>query len=312
MVNKSKENVLVLGGSGFVGSHLVALLQQRGHWVRIVDLKTCPIPGNEYIALDMKDIPQHPEVLEGIDILYHLAWSTIPQTSNQDPGADIQTNLYSSVKLLESCVTAGIKKVIFISSGGTVYGIPKQIPIPEDHSCEPRCSYGITKLGVEKYLELFRVTRGQEYVVLRGANPFGEGQDLTRPLGAVGVFLYRTLRGLPIEIWGDGRVVRDYLYVGDLARALYRCMRYRPPENGVRIFNVGSGYGLSLLELLEAIEEITGHPPQVEFKPSRPLDVPVNILDCRRIGALLGWRPQTTFAEGLQRTWQWLQQTSLS
>ncbi|MDD3581229.1 MAG: NAD-dependent epimerase/dehydratase family protein [Desulfobacca sp.] len=312
MVKKPKENVLVLGGSGFIGSHLVNLLQQRGHMVRNVDLRPGRIRESEYVQMDMRDIPQHPEILDGIDIIYHLAWNTIPQTSNQDPGADIQDNLYATVRLLESGVKAGIKKVIFMSSGGTVYGLPQQIPIPEDHPCEPRCSYGITKLAVEKYLELFRVTRGQEYVILRGANPFGEDQDLNRPLGAVGVFLYRTLQGLPIAIWGDGRIVRDYLYVGDLVRALYRVMHYRPPENGVRIFNVGSGVGLSLLELLEVIEEITGSTPQVEFQPARPLDVPVNILDCRRITALLGWRPQISFGEGLQRTWQWLQQASLA
>lgn len=309
MVTKPKENVLVLGGSGFIGSHLVELLQERGHRVRIVDLKSPRVAGSEYLRMDMKDIPRHPEVLAGVDILFHLAWNTIPQTSNLNPGADIQDNLWASVKLLEACVAAGLKKIIFVSSGGTVYGIPQQIPIPEDHPCEPRCSYGITKLAFEKYLEMFRVTRGQEYVVLRGANPFGEGQDVTRPLGAVGVFLHHLRQDQPIEIWGDGRVVRDYFYVGDLARALYRSMRYQPPEKGMRTFNVGSGYGLSLIELLEVMEEITGKTPRVEFRPGRPLDVPVNILDCRRIAAILGWRPQVSFPEGVHRTWQWLQQT---
>lgn len=309
MVTKRKENILVSGGSGFIGSHLVELLHQRGHLVRVVDLKPPRVAGSEYVKMDIRELPQQPEVLESVDILYHLAWNTIPQTSNLDPGADIEDNLCSSVKLLEACVTAGIKKVIFMSSGGTVYGIPRQIPIPEDHPCDPRCSYGITKLGFEKYLEMFRITRGQEYVVLRGSNPYGEGQDFTRPQGAVGVFLYHLQHDLPIEIWGDGRIVRDYFYVGDLARALYRSISYRPPENGVRTFNVGSGYGLSLLELLETMEEITGRTPRLKFLPARPLDVPVNILDCRRIVALLGWRPQVSFSEGLQRTWQWLLQT---
>jgi UDP-glucose 4-epimerase len=278
----------------------------RGHPTRIIDLKPPPANGEEFIRMDLKDLPQNPEVLSGINIVYHLAWTTIPQTSNADMGADIQDNLWTSIKLLEACAAAKVKKVIFMSSGGTVYGIPREIPLSEEHPCNPLCSYGITKLGVEKYLEVFRNTCGLEYVVLRGANPFGEGQNTSRPLGAVGVFLHRLLQNQAIDIWGDGRVVRDFFYVKDLAQALYRSMRYQPPDKGVRIFNVGSGCGLSLVELLENIAEITGKTPRLRFRPPRGIDVPANILDTRRIVAMLGWKPQVGLKEGLKRTWEWM------
>jgi UDP-glucose 4-epimerase len=311
MVKATPKKVLVTGGAGFIGGHLVDLLVARGHPVQVVDLRPCHRPGAESRQWDLRrTLP--PQMLQEVAAVYHLAWSTIPATGDLDPAGDISDNLLSSVQLLESCSAAGVPKVIFMSTGGTIYGAPRQIPIPEDHPLEPRCSYGITKLAVEKYLEFFRRTRGLEYVILRGANPFGEGQDVLRPLGAVGVFLHRLLEDRLIEIWGDGRVVRDYFYVRDLAQALYKALTYQPPENGSRIFNVGSGRGLSLLDLLGVLEEVTGRTPRVQFHPGRSLDVPVNILDCRRIDAALGWRPETDLSEGVRCTWRWLQESSRS
>jgi len=299
--------VLVVGGSGFVGAHLVEVLKAHGHRVRIVDRQPPAICGGDYVRLEMRDLPEHPEVFRGVEAVYHLAWSTIPQTSNLDPVVDIQENLSGSVRLLEAGAAAGVRKVIFLSSGGTVYGLPQEIPIPEEHPCHPLCSYGITKLAFENYLEMYRLTRGQDYVIIRGSNAYGAGQDLARPLGAPGVFLDRVRRGADIEIWGDGRTVRDFLYVEDLAQALYRSMRYQPPDKGVRLFNAGSGLGVSLAELLEAVAAVTGQRPRVTYLPPRPLDVPINILDTRRIRAVLGWQPQIDLREGLGRTWQWLQ-----
>ncbi len=298
----------MIGGSGFIGTHLVQLLTSHGHRVRVVDVRPPQTHRVEYLSLDMKDLPAHPEVFDGVGVVYHLAWSTIPQTSNLDPGADIRDNLHGSVKLLEASAAARVRKVIFMSSGGTVYGAPETIPIAEDHPCHPLCSYGITKLAFEKYLEMFRLTRGQEYVVIRGANAYGAGQDLRRPLGAPGVFLHRVARGQTIEIWGDGRTVRDFVYVEDLAQALYRSRRYQPPDKGVRVFNAGSGLGVSLAELLEAVAEVTGQTLRVTYLPPRPLDVPINILDTRRIRAVLGWQPRVELRQGLERTWRWLRE----
>lgn len=296
---------MILGGSGFIGSHLGRLLSQMGHYVRVVDIKPPLCPADDYIAMALKDIPLHPSVLDNIEVVYHLAWNSLPKTSNINPSADIDDNLIGSVGLLEQCViNQGVKKVIFISSGGTVYGIPRQVPILEDHPKQPLCSYGITKLGFENYLEMFRVNWGQEYVVIRGSNPYGEGQDFNRPQGVVSVFLHRLMQDKPIEIWGDGRVIRDYIYVRDLALALYRCLDYDQPKNGWRIFNVGSGSGLSLLDIIQEMEKLTGKRARLEFKPSRTLDVPINVLDCQRIESLLNWRPIVSFPEGLRRTWE--------
>jgi UDP-glucose 4-epimerase len=183
-----------------------------------------------------------------------------------------------------------------------VYGTPQRIPISEDHPTDPISSYGITKLTIEKYLKLYRELHGLEYCVLRLANPYGEGQRTDRGQGAVAVFLDRVAGGMPIEIWGDGSVVRDYIYVGDVVEAMTAAAFGDAPS---RLYNIGSGQGTSLLELVDAIGAVTGRKPSIDFKPSRPFDVPASVLDISRARRELGWQPRTTLGEGLRRTFEW-------
>jgi UDP-glucose 4-epimerase len=227
----------------------------------------------------------------------------LPQNSNANPAYDIETNVIGTVRLLTEAVRAGVKKVVFISSGGTVYGIPRYVPIDEYHPTAPISSYGITKLMIEKYLALFERLHGLPYIVLRASNPFGERQRVQASQGVVTVFMGKVLRGEVVEIWGDGSVVRDYLYIGDLIAAFLAAARYEGPE---RIFNIGSGVGLSINQALDAIEQATGCKARRRYLEARVFDVPSNVLASDRAKTCLGWAPQTSFMDGLARLAGWL------
>ena len=203
-------------------------------------------------------------------------------------------------------LASSARRVVFVSSGGTVYGVPKSVPIREDHATDPICSYGITKLAIEKYLHLYRELHGLESVVLRLANPYGERQRTHASQGAIAVFLGKALRGEPIEIWGDGSVVRDYIHISDVTRALLLAMDHAGSN---RLFNIGSGLGASLNEVLEAIESATGVAPERHYLDGRPFDVPRSVLCIERAERELGWRPHIGLKEGIARTAAWLRET---
>jgi UDP-glucose 4-epimerase len=177
------------------------------------------------------------------------------------------------------------------------------VPIAEDHPTDPITSYGIVKLAVEKYLGLFQRLHGLDYAVLRVSNPYGPYQNPGGQQGAVAVFLQHLSAGEPITIWGDGSVVRDYLYVSDLAEALVLAGGV---ESRQSVFNVGSGRGTSLNELISLIVDVTGERPEVEYVSGRAMDVPANVLDVTRAREELGWRSRTDLVEGTARTWDWI------
>lgn len=303
---------LILGGRGFLGSHLSEALVSEGHEVRIFDRPKLPddeLRINAGVERYEGDFLNRNDVLEaiaGCDIIFHLISATLPRSSNENPIYDVEANVVSTLHLLESACRQGVRKIIFVSSGGTVYGVPQQIPIKESHPTEPTCSYGIVKLTIEKYLHLFHVLHGLEYCILRLANPFGPYQRITSAQGAVTVFLSKAMRDEPIEIWGDGSVVRDYFYVSDAISALVRAASY---QGDVRIFNIGSGAGKSLNEILDAIDQLLDIKATRQYKAARTFDVPVNILDHSMALRHLKWKPAISFDEGLEKTAQWLQTT---
>jgi UDP-glucose 4-epimerase len=302
---------LVLGGRGFIGSHLVDALLARGYPVRCFDRPhIAPLsdahlsnPNFELYEGDLVSEADLVEALNGCDICYHLVSTTLPKSSNADPVFDVESNLLGTVRLLTHAVRYGVKKVIFVSSGGTVYGIPAQTPIPESHPTDPICSYGITKLAIEKYLGLFKQLHGLDCTVLRISNPFGERQRTHSSQGAVAVFLGKVLRGEPVEIWGDGSVVRDYIYISDVIDALLAALDRTVTEN---IFNIGSGRGHSLNDVIDTIEKVTGHSAVRRYTPSRAFDVPTSVLCIERAKLSLGWSPQIDFEHGLMRFAEWI------
>lgn len=297
---------VVIGASGFIGSHLVDGLLAAGYRVRALarhlpglissgaqghpDLTLLPVCMGDRLALQ--------EALTGADLAFHLASGSLPQSSNQDPIGDVQANLLGALNLLEAARNTKLRRLVMVSSGGTVYGVPQLVPIPETHATEPICSYGITKLAIEKYVALYRQLHGLEGIVLRVANPFGPRQRLDATQGVVPVFLGKALRNESLQIWGDGSTIRDFLDVSDVVEALLAAATYQGEEH---LFNIGSGQGLSLNSLVTLLEQQLQRSLQVEYLPSRGFDVPTNVLCIERAKQALNWVPKVPVAKGLQR-----------
>jgi UDP-glucose 4-epimerase len=295
---------LVLGGAGFIGSHLADALAQAGHRVRAFDRphvdSLAPLAkrgGCEIFTGDFLNPQDLERALPGSEIVFHLISTTLPQTSNENPVYDVETNLLGTLRLLELCRRERVRKIVFVSSGGTVYGVPRAVPVAESHPTQPTCAYGIHKLAVEKYLHLEHLLHGLDYCVLRPANLYGERQRPDVALGAVTVFLDRALRAEPIRIWGDGSIVRDYVYVGDAVGALVKAMAHAGEE---KIFNIGSGAGTSLNDLVKLIEGVIGRRVAVEHTPRRAFDVPVSVLDSSLAQRVLGWSATTPLETGIR------------
>ena len=302
---------VLVGGAGFIGTHLARALAEGGHHVTVYDRRLPPPalqrPGVCYVSGDAF-APRAPgllEVLRGAHCVYHLAWSSLPADSNLNMISDVQDNLQGSLRLLAACVDAGVRRVVFFSSGGTVYGPAQILPIPESHPTEPLSAHAIDKLAVEKFLAVFHRLYGLDYVILRPGNPFGEYQNPRGRQGVIAVFLNRVATGEPLEVWGDGSVIRDYFYVGDLARAAV--LAGETPRS-CTVYNIGSGVGRSLHDVIAAIFRLVGRTVPIRWLPARAIDVPVNVLDISKARHGLGWTPQVSFEEGLRRTWLALQE----
>jgi UDP-glucose 4-epimerase len=225
-----------------------------------------------------------------------------PQSANLDMAGDVQRNIVASLGLLEICRKLGVSRVVFISSGGTIYGCPQQIPTPETASTDPITAYGINKLAIEKYLALYQHLHQIDYRILRVTNPFGPFQTSIKNQGVIASIVARALRDEAIEIWGDGSVVRDFIFVDDVVDALVAAAHDR---SSTRIFNIGSGEGHSLRQVLASIEGLLEKKLDIQWKPGRPLDVPISVLAIDRAREILGWTPKTTFESGLNKTIAW-------
>jgi len=299
-----------------MGSHISDALVARHHKVRVFDLPNVStqnldqcIHSIEIVGGDFKNENDLSLALEGIDIIIHLVCTTLPESSNENPSYDVDTNVIATLRLLDQAIRKGIRKIIFVSSGGTVYGIPESLPISESHPTNPLCSYGISKLAIEKYLALYHRLHGLDYTILRLGNPFGERQRILNAQGAVAVFLGKIYHNQPIAIWGDGSVARDFFYIGDFISAFTQLIE---SDTETRIFNIGSGQAHSINDILSIIREVSGKNFSVNYTHGRKFDVPVNCLDIRRATNELGWQPQVPLKEGIRRTWEWLQSSSIS
>jgi UDP-glucose 4-epimerase len=298
--------VLVVGGCGFIGSHVVDQLLIHGHSVRVFDRQPerfrAPLPRVDYCYADFADRMALVEALSGMDAVYHLLSTTVPGTADLDPKTDVQDNLIGTINLLDSMQRLGLSRILFLSSGGTVYGVPDTIPIPETHALRPINSYGIVKATIEHYLEMYRRTRGLSPIIVRASNPFGPRQAHSGVQGVISTFLRRILTAQPVEIWGDGEVVRDYLTVGDLAEFCVRA----GTSGKEGVYNAGSGHGVSINEIVEVARKVTGSGFTVVYKPGRAIDVPCSVLDCSRAKHDFGWECEIEFDAGLCKLWSWL------
>ena len=302
--------VAVLGAAGFIGSNLTRALAGAGHFVRCFDQGGGCFPnfdtyqenisffkGNFFSRLDLE------KVLEGCDVCCHLISTSVPLTSNLNPSKDAQENIGGTLRMLDVARDVGVKKIIFPSSGGAIYGITHTPLVNESHETVPMSSYGIAKLAVEKYLALYQNLYGLDYASLRIANPYGPFQRLESRQGVIGVFFGCILRGEPITVWGDGSVIRDYLFIDDLIQAFLAAVATNSEE---KIFNIGSGRGYSINDLIESMRLVTQKSFSIKYAPGRNLEIPYSVLDITRAKKSLNWLPAVNLDQGLERTWHWI------
>ena len=293
-----------------MGSNLVEELLKAGYRVRVFDTPAASRTNLasveariEFCGGDFLNAQDLDAALREIDFVFHLVGTTLPADSNSRPSFDLQSNVIGTVGLLEACVRHRVTRLVFASSGGTVYGEPGKIPIPEDHPTDPLCSYGISKLTIEKYLQLFHRLYGLDYTVLRIANPYGRYQKSSSGQGIITALLAKIREGQTITIWGDGSVVRDYIYIDDVCSAFVKALTHTSAH---RIFNIGTGIGTSIADLLVKIARVTGMEPKTEYSAGRSVDVSTNVLDPARANQYLGWCAQTDCDTGLRKTWDWI------
>jgi UDP-glucose 4-epimerase len=306
MKNLSGRRCILLGGGGFIGTNLCRVLLGIGAEVVVVSPQVVSeeaLAGATWIRATLDETDKYASAVRQGDYVFHMVSTTVPATSNANPIADISNNVLPTLKLLEILRQKQVARLVFLSSGGTVYGKDVPIPTPEDAANEPMCSYGIHKLAIEKYLALYKLLHGLDSVVLRVANPFGPYQAGAAQ-GVVAAIIRKALLGQAIAIWGDGNVVRDYIYVTDLTEAILKAASLDNAE-APRLYNIGSGEGRSIRDILHTVQTIHGKPLDVVFEESRATDVPVSILDIKRAKQHLGWMPIMKWEEAVAETYTW-------
>jgi len=306
---QSSKSTLVIGGGGFIGAHLVPLLNGSGRRVTVLGRRSRPThvlpPGAAYLAQDFGDIGAIRCLLDSHQEIIHLAYATVPNTSFENPLADLEENLPPTVRLFAEIAERG-GRLVLVSSGGTVYGEARQLPICEDHPTHPISPYGVTKLTLENYARLYGVTHGLKYVCVRPSNAYGIGQRPFMGQGFIATAIASALKGMPVRIFGANGTVRDYLHVRDLAAGILAALeRGRLSDT----YNLGSGFGRSNLQVLELLTPIlakSGCRMLVEHLPERPFDVHFNVLDSSRLSSDTNWKPSVDFSCGLEEMADWL------
>ena len=298
----------ILGGAGFLGRHIGRSMSAEGMEVWSIDRTP---PQNEpapwlagEVQADCFDLSSWWDVVGGADVIVHLASSTVPATASEDPVQDAQTNLVGTLRLLQALRQKGVQpRLLFASSGGAVYGRPQFVPLSEAHPTMPMGAYGATKLAIEHHLRIEETQHGLPCRILRLSNPYGEWQQPHGVQGVIAVFAHRALHGQPLDVWGDGSVVRDFVYASDVGRAFLSAARH---EGATRIFNIGGGAGHSVNDIIQALERLLGRAVERRVFPARPFDPPVNVLDIQRAQEELQWAPTMAFEEGVAMSVQWL------
>lgn len=307
-------NIMILGAAGFIGTNLtIELAKNNQNNITLFDreqadfshiesfcFSNCRIvKGNFDMNCDFE------KLIANQDMIYHLVSTTYPSNANQQIAEELKENVIVTTNLLNACVKKCIKKVVFLSSGGTVYGIEKNMPLQENAPTYPISSYGIQKITIEKLFYLYNYLYKLDYIVIRLANPYGPYQKPNGVLGAVTTFTYKALMGQTIEVYGDGSVVRDYIYIEDAINGILNIANGNS-EN--KIYNLGCGRGYSLKEVIETIQKILGVSNNIRYLPGRNVDVPVNILDITRYEENFGKLNPYSLEEGIEKTAQFMKQ----
>ena len=310
-------NILLLGAAGFIGTNLtIELAKNRNNKITLVDgkkeffsqIERLKIPNVEIKTANFDLHTDFETLFCGQDIIFHLVSTTVPTTANQKIAEELAANVVVTAKMLDACVKCQVKRVIFMSSGGTVYGRNSQCPLKESMNTKPISSYGVQKDTIEKLLYLYNYMHDLDYRVIRLANPYGPYQRPNGIQGAVTTFTYKALKGEKIVVYGDGSVIRDFIYIDDAVKAICKITF---SEDGYKTYNVGSGYGTSIRDVLETIQYSLNLNLNIEYKPGRMVDVPINYLDISRYEGVFGKLRALTLDEGILKTAEFMRQNML-
>ncbi|WP_457424692.1 NAD-dependent epimerase/dehydratase family protein [Roseateles sp. P5_E7] len=304
--------ILVLGGAGFIGSNLVTRLVAQGQRPRVfarpsrsgANLRTV-MDKIDLIHGDFMDDAVLRVALRGVHTVFHLITTTFPNMVIESSNYDLLSNLLPTIRLMEMSREMGVRRIVYASSGGTVYGEPQQIPIPEHHPLAPKSAYGQSKLTIENYLSFYARTTPLEVSILRMSNPYGPQQNIYGAQGLLAVAMGCVLDGRALKVFGAGHTVRDYIYIDDVVEAMLKATVAAPG-----ILNISSGEGRTVNDVIAAVEAASGRPILRQPLPERPGDVAVSILDNQRARQLLAWTPSVPFGEGVARSWAALQGSS--
>lgn len=306
--------IIMLGAAGFIGTNLVIeLAKNPENEITVVDrnksyfgtLQDVNLPSLNIIQSDLTMDSDYEKLVEGQDIVYHLVSTTVPTTSNQAIAEELKGNVVLSANLFEACVHQGVKKVVFLSSGGTVYGKESKCPLNEKTPTNPITSYGIQKVSIEKLLYLYNYMYGLDYRIIRLTNPYGPYQRPNGVLGAVTTFTYKALKGEEIQVYGDGSVVRDFIYIDDAVRGIQKIVEGTDRHH---TFNLGCGYGTSIKQVLDSIEHALNIKLSIKYTEARKVDVPVNYLDIKRFETAYGSLNPISLEQGIRKTAEFMKE----
>lgn len=309
MIGKVKQRVLLIGGNGFIGSHLIDELLSSGYRVRVLDrqpeLFRQPLSDVEYQTGSFADLFTLREAIDDCEILVHMAHSTVPALSLIHPEQEVLDSVSSFVNMVNCFKKGHIKKIVYFSSGGAVYGNPLSLPVDEESKLEPISPYGVAKLMMEKYLSMFSYLYDLQYIIVRPSNPYGPRQNYKGQQGVISIFLNKILNNEEIRIWGDGSSTKDYLYVGDLAKSVVGLID-RGFDNST--YNISSAIGRSLNDLISILSATYGCPPRIVYEAERSYDVKHVVLSNEKVQHRTGWQPSISLEDGISETVRWIQQ----
>jgi UDP-glucose 4-epimerase len=301
---------VLFGGNGFIGSHLAERLVYEGFEVKIFDsFKTGThnldsiIDDIEVVRGDFLNKDDLSHALKNAELVFHYISTTNPITAVNNPVFDIETNIIGSIKLFQTAIENKIERIIFPSSGGTIYGPVQEDLIKETHPLNPVNPYAISKLTIEKYLQYFNYAFGLEYFILRYSNPYGERQNPFGNQGVIPIFLNKIKNKENPVIYGDGSAIRDYIYIDDAIDATMAVMRSDTKET---LFNIGSGQETSINQLISVMSDVTNTTVNPVYVENSGVYLPKIVLDTSRIRKETGWYPKTDITEGIKKTWEWI------
>ena len=298
---------LITGGSGFIGTNLVTYIKQYDPSAKIIVVSYAdpiyPVENCKYIVCSVSNTEKYERYIDGNTTVVHLAWSGFPNIKIKNAFEGIENNIVNSCRLFETAINHNSRCIVFLSSGGGIYGKPMTVPIRESHPTTPLSYYGVEKLAVENYLRLMTSSSATKAVILRPSNPYGKYQRPFTGQGVISTFLASALTDRPVEVWGDGSAIRDYYYIDDLSSAIVLATE---SDEKCIVANVGSGTGSSINDIIGAIEKVTNRQLSVNYVEVTSAETGANILDCTVAKEVFRWNAKYSLEDGIRKmltTW---------